>query len=173
MVFLALTLTGCAPSSSLDTGLLMTEPTGFSGFSWVIEGELAGMPEPSLAELSWAAEEGVAVLVSLTETGTDPDLAAALGVEVVHIPVPDMTAPTLHQLQKFIAVTDASLRDGRPVGVHCLAGMGRTGTFLAAWFVREGMTPAQAISHVRTLRPGSIETDEQEWVIVQFAAALP
>lgn len=150
----------------------MTDTHGFSGFSWVIEGQLAGMPHPSQAELSWAAEEGVAVLVSLTETGTDPLLAEEVGVELVHIPVQDMTAPTLHQLHRFVTTTGGHLSAGRPVGVHCLAGMGRTGTFLAAWFIWEGMAPAAAIDHVRALRPGSIETDEQELVLSQFAAAV-
>jgi len=164
-------LLGCAPPS-YDTASPMTHDLGFYGFSWVIDGQLAGMPQPSQAELSWAAEQGVAVLVSLTETGTDPALAAEVGVEVVHIPVEDMTAPTLHQLHRFVTTAGPLMSAGEPVGVHCLAGMGRTGTFLASWFIWSGMTASEAIIHVRGLRPGSIETAEQEQVLQRFAEWL-
>lgn len=147
----------------------MTHDLGFYGFSWVIDGQLAGMPQPSQAELAWASEQGVVVLVSLTETGTDPVLAAEVGVEVVHIPVEDMTAPTLHQLHRFVTTAGPRMSAGEAVGVHCFAGMGRTGTFLASWFISTGMTAPEAIGHVRLLRPGSIETDEQERVLQRFA----
>ena len=69
-----------------DTGGAMTSPydySGFSGFSWVIDEQLAGMPQPSQAELSWASEEGVSLLISLTESGTDPVLAAEADLVVV------------------------------------------------------------------------------------------
>ena len=161
-------LLGCAPSP-YDTAPPMTHDLGFYGFSWVIDGQLAAMPQPSQAELAWVAEQGVAVLVSLTETGTDPALAAEVGVELVHIPVEDMTAPSLHQLHQFVTTAGPRMSSGEPVGVHCLAGMGRTGTFLASWFIWTGMGASEAIDHVRSLRPGSIETTDQEQVLQRFA----
>ena len=164
---------GCAPTGYLDTGgYTVPYYSGYQGFSWVIDGSLAGMPQPSMTELSWAAEEGVVMLVSLTEGGTDMAVASSVGIEVVHIPVPDMTAPTLHQLHRFVTTAGPSMKRGEPVGVHCYAGMGRTGTFLAAWFVWDGMTADEAISHVRSLRPGSIETSDQEEVLHRFMAMI-
>ena len=170
-MLLPLLLACLPPEGHLDTAWSMPYEASFHGFSWVIDGQLAGMPQPTQAELSWAAEEGMTVLISLTEGGTDPAMAAEVGVEVIHIPVEDMTAPTLHQLHRFVTTAGSRMSAGEPVGVHCYAGMGRTGTFLAAWFVWAGMGPAEAIDHVRTLRPGSIETDEQELVIFRFAEA--
>jgi len=54
--------------------------------------------------------------------------------------------------------------------VSCYAGIGRTGTVLACYLVHRGEEPAEAIIRVRRLRPGSIETPEQETAVRQYAA---
>ena len=54
------------------------------------------------------------------------------------------------------------------VAVHCAAGKGRTGTVLAAYLVTQGMTAGEAIRKVRELRPGSVETYEQEQMIREW-----
>jgi ADP-ribosyl-[dinitrogen reductase] hydrolase len=46
--------------------------------------------------------------------------------------------------------------------MHCYAGLGRTGTIAARLLVEHGMRPDVAIAQVRKIRPGSIETLEQE-----------
>lgn len=55
------------------------------------------------------------------------------------------------------------------VGVHCALGFGRTGTMLACYLVKErGLAAGDAIAEIRHLRPGSIETHEQEKAVFQF-----
>lgn len=55
------------------------------------------------------------------------------------------------------------------VGVHCALGFGRTGTMLACYLVKERRLAAgDAIAEIRRLRPGSIETYEQEKAVFQF-----
>ena len=57
--------------------------------------------------------------------------------------------------------------------VHCLGGHGRTGTMLASFLVKYLNTPAQkAIDDIRRMRPGSVETEEQEQRIAEFEKAL-
>ena len=54
------------------------------------------------------------------------------------------------------------LRSGRDVLVHCRGGLGRAGTIAARLLIELGMEPATAIRQVRAVRPGAIETLEQE-----------
>ena len=72
------------------------------------------------------------------------------------------------QLETFVEHVDACLKENRPVVVHCLAGIGRTGTFLASYLVHCGTTAAQAVVEVRTKRLESIENEEQEQAVHQF-----
>jgi atypical dual specificity phosphatase len=55
-----------------------------------------------------------------------------------------------------------------PVVVHCLAGLGRTGSILACYLVSMEMPANNAISSIREWRPGSIETLEQEAVVYEY-----
>ena len=50
-----------------------------------------------------------------------------------------------------------------------LVGVGRTGTVLACYLVHRGATAVDAINRVRELRPGSVQTPEQEAAVLQYA----
>ena len=121
-----------------------------------------------LADLLYLKEQGIRNLVTLTERPLEPEHLESTGVDSLHIPVGDMRAPEMPQLQTFVEHVDACLKDNRPVAVHCLAGIGRTGTFLACYLVYCGATAEQAIVEVRTKRPESIESEKQEQAVHQF-----
>jgi atypical dual specificity phosphatase len=147
------------------------------GFSWLVEGELAAMPLPGRhRDLAVDAEflrmEGVRTLVSLTETPPDAGVLAAYGIAEVHIPVRDFTAPTLEQMIEFVDVVRISAARGEPVGVHCTAGLGRSGTMAAAYLVARGASATEAIATVRRHRPGSIETEAQEAAVSRYETHL-
>lgn len=64
----------------------------------------------------------------------------------------------------------AVLKDGGSVVVHCRGGLGRTGLLVARFLVEDGMDPEAAIALVRSVRPGAIETWEQENHIRRLAS---
>ena len=71
--------------------------------------------------------------------------------------------------RKFAFLLDRKAHERKMgLAVHCAAGLGRTGVVLACYFIDKGLTAANAIARVRRLRPGSIETEEQEKAIEEF-----
>ena len=54
------------------------------------------------------------------------------------------------------------LRSGRDALVHCRGGLGRAGRIGARLLIELRMEPYSAMRSVRALRPGAIETSEQE-----------
>ncbi|MBX3458818.1 MAG: dual specificity protein phosphatase family protein [Planctomycetes bacterium] len=136
-----------------------------NGFSWVIEGEIAGMARPARDARglwAWLAERGVGLVVSLTSSPPDPGVLAQQGIELLHLPVADFAPPLPEVIDKFLEQARFQRHEGRAVVVHCGAGIGRTGTMLACYLVDKGMSAEEAIAAVRKARPGSIETREQE-----------
>ena len=140
------------------------------GFSWVVPGRIAGLAAPSSAEdLEWLRQNGIELLLTLTEDPLPKRWIDDAGLMAVHIPVPDFEAPSPSQFNIAVGSITKAINAGMSVAVHCLAGKGRTGTVLAGYFVSEGLSGAEAIKKIRSLRPGSIETSEQERAIEWFA----
>lgn len=144
-------------------------------FSFVIPNKLAGMEYPGSwatleEDLQFLQAQGVTGMVTLTENELDLEALTRHNMQWMHLPIRDFTPPTMEQIQSFIQFVDTN--DGAVV-VHCRAGMGRTGTMLACYFVATGMDAEDAIDRVRALRPHSIETREQEQTVVEFARRRP
>lgn len=101
-----------------------------------------------------------------------PELGEAVkarGIEWLHFPIRDLGIPTDDAMARWVAISTqlhATLERGGRVLVHCRGGLGRAGTIAALLLVERGGSAPQAISVVRAMRPGAIETEEQErWVI--------
>ena len=151
-------------------------------FSWLMPNKIAGSgqiggwyPESQQVLISdlWELRDlGVGAVVSLTEQPLSSRALTTLGMDYLHLPIPDMSPPSPREIEDFLAFSTVCIEKGKPVLVHCGAGLGRTGTMLACYLVELGHEPATAIYKVRAERPGSIETHEQEMAIFRYASSV-
>ena len=139
-------------------------------FSWIDKPTVAGMARPgALDELIWLREQGIQLLISLTEDPLRRDWVNEAGLFSMHVPVVDLFPPSQKQIDLVLSAIDKARSGKFGVGIHCGAGLGRTGTLLACYLVTQGLSGRDAIARIRQLRAGSVETPEQEEAVEEFA----
>lgn len=152
-----------------------------NGFYWVIPNSLAGSGRPGYrgrsgtleqleTDLVWLRQQGIEAIVSMTETALEAEIIARHGFKMIHLPVIDMTPPSPEQITAALAFIDEQRAQLRPVVVHCLMGQGRTGTILAAYLIRDGLSPERAVAELREVCPHAVENRDQEAALAAFAA---
>ena len=141
-------------------------------FSWIIENKLAGSAIPtSIDEVKWAVKQGVKSIVTIREEPLDENWIK--DVNYLHILSNDMGVPEFVDLGSAVDFIHRRITNNEPVMVHCLAGLGRTGTILACYLVKyQNMSADEAIQKVREERPGSIQSYPQEEIIFRFSKYL-
>jgi atypical dual specificity phosphatase len=104
---------------------------------------------------------GIRAVVSLVNLPSDAAVFDSAGFVYLSLPIPDGGAPTMAQMSVFVRFVDEYRQAKRPVVVHCQAGIGRTGTMLAAYFIAHGDSVETAVHRVREVQPGAIESVQQ------------
>lgn len=150
---------------------------GPNGFAWLVPGRLAGTPWPGIVhdmelDLQALRRCGVTLLITLTEKDFPQEPLLRNGLKNFHLPVYDHEPPTVAQIQMLLARMSAAMRRGEVLAVHCLAGLGRTGTVLAAWLVREGLTGEEALRRVRLIDAQYVQSAAQEALLYEYEHAL-
>jgi ADP-ribosyl-[dinitrogen reductase] hydrolase len=139
---------------------------------------VAPSPHDFEADLDTIAAFGATRLVTLMEPdelamiGIDPKRldreARARGLAWLHLPIRNLSIPGADWEANWLTVGEAlrgELAAGGCFAMHCYAGLGRTGTVAARLLIEHGFGPVEAIDQVRRIRPGSIETIEQEYYV--------
>ena len=99
-----------------------------------------------------------------------PKFYRSEGLDVIHYPIPDFRVP--HGDDGFsTAIEDVLIgaQAGKNIAIHCLAGIGRTGVFLACLAKRQQEIDGKtAINWVRQFLPDALEVLEQELFVIDF-----
>lgn len=157
---------------------------GSSSQSWVVPSYLAASAFPSSDDLSSLSTSpfNIRHVITLTESPY-PSAAQAQhpSLRFTHVPADDFHPPSLSQIQLVVRLITEQ-QDGATL-VHCLGGIGRTGTCLAAYLIAFGcsrppatleewtgpaMEAQEAIGEVRRQRPLSVETPSQEAAVREY-----
>ena len=168
----------------------MSDPTGRSvpipNAYWlpgerILAGEYpgAGQAGAASARLERFLDAGITSFLDLTTEGElmpyDAlllQLAARRGLDVRHhrMPIADLSVPTLADMERILSAIDDELAAGRAVYLHCWGGIGRTGTVVGCYLVRQGLDGRAALARLAELwrtvekcdwAPHSPETEAQ------------
>ena len=150
-------------------GMITGKP---DNFSWIIEKKLAGSAIPtSKEEIDWVKQEGVKSIVTIREEPLEEEWIK--DINYLHIHSNDMGVPEFEDLINSVDFIHERLVNNEPVMVHCLAGLGRTGTILACYLIKyEKMLADDAITKIRKQRSGSIQSYSQEEIIFRFEKSV-
>lgn len=160
---------------------------------WVLQDQFlagaypgGGDEETTRRKVRSLINDGITCIIDLTQPGDSfffyqealDKEAEDFSVKVEHInfPIPDYAIPTSALMTQILDTIDQRLARGERVYVHCIGGIGRTGTTVACYLIRHGLNGVEALMELENLRGDvaswwrrSPESDDQ----IQFVLKWP
>lgn len=155
-------------------------------FSWIIPDKLAGISIPTHNEQIDAFKfMNIGLVLSVIgETELDQSWFDS-DIKYLHYNIKNYYPPnSIDEINEIITNMENEISSGKAVLVFCGGGIGRTGTVLACYILKNGldgdiknnchptMTAIESIEKIRELRPKSIETVQQENFIKEYCNYL-
>jgi atypical dual specificity phosphatase len=133
---------------------------------WIDEPLILGGSNPTTGQLEKLYQEGYRTIISLLDEreqspNYDIEEVGAMGFERYSIPLKDFSVPMVNDFKAFLKAVHQAVGQGK-VLVHCQAGLGRTGTMAAAYWVNKGLSVNEAIKKIQKSNPNVIEDVDQE-----------
>jgi protein-tyrosine phosphatase len=123
---------------------------------------------------SWQMQ-GVNVVVSLLSASEIDEFglanesakSAAAGIEYVSLPIPDRgVPPSAEHFEEVVSRLSDAVTNGKSVGIHCRAGVGRSAMLAASLLIVVGISSKDAFERIRAARgvPVPDTSDQRAWV---------
>jgi protein-tyrosine phosphatase len=133
---------------------------------WVTDDVAAGRAPMSYAQLESIKEQGISAIVNLCGEYCDlHQIEDKSGFQVFYLPIPDECAPEVEEMEKALLWMDEILGRNEKVLVHCRFGIGRTGTFLMAYFIRKGLSMNAAEKKMK--KTGAVPARYCQWKMLR------
>lgn len=136
--------------------------TPFSRSYWVVPGKFLAGEYPSAPDshaeyikLKALLSCGIRHCINLTEVGEiningiplrsySETVKQIAGEQNLHatcsqFPIRDLNIPSIETMKRILDTIDASIESDNPVYIHCLGGIGRTGTVVGCYLLRHGL----------------------------------
>ncbi|KAJ3102459.1 cell division control protein 14 [Phlyctochytrium planicorne] len=92
------------------------------------------------------------------------DIPATNPLPVLFLPIPDGSIPGFPAIKLFLRHARETIARNQKVIVHCQAGVGRTGIFLAIFLMEKyNIGPLEALQMLRAVRPQSLQFRAVDW----------
>lgn len=117
--------------------------------------------------------QGIRAILTLTEDaltsfpGFTPGLFAEMDVSLFHVPVPDHCAPTTAKAREILECIHRAEQEKRPLLIHCMMGIGRTGTALHLYYLEQGLSLADARERVCERRKVCERLSSSQWAFLE------
>src|SRR5438105_5005171 len=100
-------------------------------------------------DLARLQRQGVEAVVNLcAERPDNPRRLRVAQMDYLWLPVTDAQPPTVEQIVQGLAWIEQRVHAGQKVYIHCAAGMGRSVTLLACWYLYTGYQHSMSVPQV-------------------------
>lgn len=139
---------------------------------WITQQIAVGYSPKSYEDLDIIKKQGIGVIVNLCAECYDlNEIEKKAGFEVYHLPIPDESAPDLEDMKKALTWLDDIINRGQKVIVHCRFGIGRTGTFVIAYLLKNGFSLDDALEKME--HTPSVPQSQNQWrFLKEFGESL-